>query len=178
MSAHYETIIAVDPGASGAMALFVRGRADVVVDMPTVQERISGMWRTRPDVRGLSGIMGAMIERADTLPLLVLERVHATKRDGPSRAFAFGRYYESIRQCAACYRMDERTVPPNKWKQDLRLTNDKTQSLGRAREVFPSFELRLSRKKDDGRAEALLIGHWYLCFGEDYFDEDEVQAVS
>ena len=52
-------------------------------------------------------------------------------------------YYESIRQCAACYRMDERTVPPNKWKQDLRLTNDKTQSLERAREVFPSFELRL-----------------------------------
>lgn len=170
---HHQTLLAVDPGINGAMALFIAGRAELVIDMPTVTQRVNRNNRRHPDVRALSAIVGAAIEHADMLPLLVMERVSATPNDGASRAFVFGRFFESVRQCAACYGMDERTVPPSKWMQDLRKPKGKPASLAMAREHFPGFQQRLARAKDDGRAEALLIGKWYLTHGSEYFDEDD-----
>lgn len=171
MQQHNDTILAVDPGINGAMALFVRGHAELVIDMPTVIQRVNRNNRRHPDNRALSSLMAAAIEHAGVRPLLIVERVSATPKDGSSRAFVFGRFFECVRQCGACYGLDQRTVPPNKWKQDLRLGKEKAKSLDHARQLFPAFRNRLARVKDDGRAEALLIGHWYLLHGEDYFDE-------
>lgn len=174
---HNRTILAVDPGINGAMALFIDGRAELVVDMPTVIQRVNRNHRRHPDTWALSSIMAAAIAHAGERPLLVCERVSATPRDGSSRAFVFGRFFQSVRQCAACYGLDERTVPPATWKHRLRLSSDKKQSLAMARELFPGFTNRLARDKDDGRAEALLIGHWYLEHGQAYFEESTDDAV-
>lgn len=49
-------------------------------------------------------------------------------------------------------------VTPQKWKKDLGLSSDKNDSLAMARKLWP--DAPLERKKDNGRAEALLLAHW------------------
>ena len=49
-------------------------------------------------------------------------------------------------------------VTPQKWKKDMGLTSDKNESLTMARELWPITPL--ARKKDNGRAEALLMAEW------------------
>jgi hypothetical protein len=49
-------------------------------------------------------------------------------------------------------------VTPQKWKKDLKLDSDKNKSLALARELWPLAPLE--RKKDNGRAEALLMAEW------------------
>jgi crossover junction endodeoxyribonuclease RuvC len=49
-------------------------------------------------------------------------------------------------------------VRPRAWKKDMGLTADKDESLSMARELWP--DAPLARKKDNGRAEALLIAEW------------------
>jgi crossover junction endodeoxyribonuclease RuvC len=46
------------------------------------------------------------------------------------------------------------------WKRGAGLDADKAASLNRARLLFPGASL--DRKKDHGRAEALLLAHWAL----------------
>lgn len=56
-------------------------------------------------------------------------------------------------------------VSPAKWKRDLRLSADKGASRRRAIELWPSWAELFARVKDDGRAEAALIAHWWLTKG-------------
>jgi crossover junction endodeoxyribonuclease RuvC len=49
-------------------------------------------------------------------------------------------------------------IRPAVWKRRLGLTSDKEQARLRAQQLFPSADLR--RKRDHGRAEALLLA-WY-----------------
>lgn len=55
-------------------------------------------------------------------------------------------------------------VEAQTWKKDLGLSKDKKESLDLARELFPHLVDELKRMKDNGRAEALLIGHWCLKY--------------
>src|SRR5262249_13394755 len=49
-------------------------------------------------------------------------------------------------------------VRPHVWKRALSLTSDKEQVRWRAIQLYPGADLR--RKKDHGRAEALLLAHY------------------
>jgi len=53
-----------------------------------------------------------------------------------------------------------RRVPAYYWKRAQGVTADKETSLVAARERFPESCEQLTRKKDNGRAEALLIADW------------------
>jgi len=49
---------------------------------------------------------------------------------------------------------------PSSWKKDMGLTSDKSLSLTRAIEVFPSHASLLSKQKNAGLAEAMLLVAW------------------
>jgi hypothetical protein len=49
-------------------------------------------------------------------------------------------------------------IRPHVWKRTLGLTSDKERARLRAMQLFPTADLR--RKKDHGRAEALLLGYY------------------
>lgn len=53
-----------------------------------------------------------------------------------------------------------RTVRPGDWKRQMGLTKDKDDSLTMARALFPALADQLKRKKDNGRAEAILLAEW------------------
>lgn len=89
--------------------------------------------------------------------IVVVEAVHAMPKQGVSSSFKFGVSYGvalSLAQAMGVWEL----VTPRVWKQDLELTADKNDSLAMARLLWP--DAPLARKKDNGRAEALLMAEW------------------
>ena len=94
----------------------------------------------------------------------VVETVHSMPRQGVASAFTFGATFGSILSIIQARQLPLHLISPSRWKRDLGLTGkDKKAALHKARLLFPAAEL--SRAKDHGRAEALLLGHWWLRHG-------------
>ena len=88
----------------------------------------------------------------------VIEAVHSMPAQGVASSFKFGLAYGMAIAIMERLRCPWHMVTPQKWKKDMGLTSDKNQSLDMARELWPNAPLE--RKKDNGRAEALLMAEW------------------
>lgn len=91
---------------------------------------------------------------------IIIEAVHSMPNQGVSSTFKFGKAYGQIIGMAQSMNCVTHFVSPQKWKRDLGLSRDKEDSLKLARTMWP--DAPLTRKKDNGRAEALLISGWYV----------------
>ena len=89
---------------------------------------------------------------------VIVEAVHAMPKQGVSSTFKFGMAYGAAICLAQRFNVHVNGVAPRIWKRDLKLDSDKDTSLLLAREMWPNAPL--ARKKDNGRAEALLLAHW------------------
>jgi len=87
-----------------------------------------------------------------------LESVHAFSGQGVSSTFKFGRAVGAIDAVCEAFRSPVHYVTPQKWKKLLGLDSDKHKSLELARSLWPNAPL--SRKKDNNRAEALLLAEY------------------
>ena len=77
------------------------------------------------------------------------------------RAFTFGRGYGLCLGVIAALGLPSTLVTPQVWKKAAGLLRaDKEKSRARAIQLWPQADLGLV--KHHGRAEALLIGRWYL----------------
>lgn len=87
-----------------------------------------------------------------------VEAVHSMPAQGVASTFKFGIAFGMA--LAMTQRINAPTfmVTPQRWKKDLGLSKDKNKALELARELWPTAPL--ARKKDNGRAEALLLAHW------------------
>ena len=151
-------ICGVDPGLSGALAFVELDENGEVaealtLDMPTtffVDERLV------PCPRGLLEFFQS--EKPD---LIVLEHVESRPGRGSVSEWRFAQGFGALLAVAQTHAgaRDARVhlVRPRLWKEKLGLNSDKNLSLATARTLFPSAEYLLKRKKDDGRAEALLL---------------------
>lgn len=143
-----DVLLTIDPGQKGALALFdTRGHLVAVRDMPDTIHAIAAIvhdWR--PDL--------AIVERAQSMP-----------HQGVTSSFRYGTHYGSLLGVLAGRLVPYETVPPAAWKRALGLGADKTAARRRACELWPDFARDFARVKDDGRAEAALIGHWHLTKG-------------
>jgi len=65
----------------------------------------------------------------------------------------------------AALRLPYTRVRPQIWKRAFGLSKDKAASILRAQQLYPDADLR--RRKDDGRAEALLLAYhcWQMTAG-------------
>lgn len=62
-------------------------------------------------------------------------------------------------------------VPPHKWKKDMKLSNEKIESVQMAEQLRPHEKFRTPKGRLlDGRAEAILIREWWINQKE---EEDE-----
>lgn len=89
---------------------------------------------------------------------VVIEAVHAMPGQGVSSSFKFGMAFGGAISLAQRLKCPWHLVTPRKWKQDMGLTSDKNDSLVMARQTW--LNAPLTRKKDNGRAEALLMAEW------------------
>jgi Holliday junction resolvasome RuvABC endonuclease subunit len=142
-------IIGIDPGLSGAVAYLNHCYAHVE-DMPVAGGQV--------DAANLSQMIG--LWKSDNEMVAYVEQVGARPGQGVSSMFKFGMSYGAALAVLAACGVPVHLVTPGKWKKALGLSSDKEQSRRRAIELFPKLADDLKRKKDDGRAEALLLAHY------------------
>lgn len=88
----------------------------------------------------------------------VVEDVHSMPSQGVASTFKFGRAVGAIEAVVALFREPWFIVSPQRWKADMKVTSDKSTSLELARKTWSTAPL--TRKKDHGVAEALLLAEW------------------
>jgi crossover junction endodeoxyribonuclease RuvC len=141
-------IIGIDPGFSGAWGMIRHDGSYVACgDMIHNGEHIqvTEVYRAISQARGVDDLAVA------------LEKVASRPAQGVVSVFKFGMAYGAA--ISICERLgDWQTVTPQVWKKALGLSKEKSESLDLARQLWPSAPL--SRVKDNGRAEALLIAEW------------------
>lgn len=150
-------IMAFDPGITGAGAVLDVENAPKLVtvfDMPTIE--IKG--KKRIDVFNL----GFKIDCYASLTRVALvEEVGFMKgNEARGSAFVFGFATGVIHGVLGVCLIPTKTVKPSIWKLGLGLSSDKDESIKRAIKYLPESEKYLTRKKDHGKAEAILLA-WY-----------------
>ena len=149
--------IGIDPGLSGAVAVIDENGVRRADEMPTVQTGKTGFVKRAVDLHGLASILRPYANQ----PLIqqsvkvFLERVNAFPGQGTSSMFSLGMSYWGAAGVVAGLGLPLHLVEAKDWKRHFRLNADKELARGLAARMFPSVDL--SRKKDHGRAEALLI---------------------
>lgn len=146
-------IVGVDPGKRGALALLdTESGATKFADMPLVS------YGTKQLVSGLG--IAQVIE--DWQPDAgAIERVGARPGQGSVSMFNFGASYWGAKSVIECFCPSLMLVTPQTWKRRLGLIGkDKEAARELAIKLYPEAASMLRRKKDEGRAEALLIASY------------------
>lgn len=156
------TVIAIDPGNTGALAL-LDGAELIVVDMPT---EVRGK-RTTLDLAGLWAIVGGWGWGREGRPAVV-EAVNGMGRQ--AGAGNFGKMVGACEMAVVAAGFDLVRAPPQTWKFQVGLNAQpgadtkarKNASRALAQQLFPNHAHLFSRVKDDGRAEAALMAWWFI----------------
>lgn len=143
-------IFSIDPGLSGAWALVVDGRAEACGDMPTTGEK--------PHKHVGVVVLGNHM-KSFAPDLCVIEQAWSRPTDGGVQAFKFGTTYGQVLAIPRLLGFEVETVSPQAWKRRFKLLKQpKSKSRAKALELCPWLDRMLYRERDEGRAEAVLIG--------------------
>ncbi len=170
-------IIAIDVGITGALAsLNEAGELCYFADLPIAS---SGATKWVDGGRLLTMLFKAregeparvFVEYMHALPMIASAAdPNPTARGGGIwAASAKGMVLGSVLAVLQVAQLPYELVVPQKWKRALGLlmpeasyAQKKQASLDLARTLFPKAQAGLARYRDNGRAEAILIGHWAL----------------
>ena len=156
--------VGIDVGANGAIAVFDNDKLVEVHDMPTKTIVINNRKKKRVDAEALSDLLEFHIEVA------VIEQVTAMPNQGVSSMFAFGQAAGIVEGVLASATHNVIYVRPQSWKKHFMLGSNKGEARALASQLWPDMSDKFKRVKDDGRAEAALIGLWGI--------ENEDKAIS
>jgi crossover junction endodeoxyribonuclease RuvC len=155
--------IGCDPGLTGALAVLRQGAGAMpelieIVDMPVITTRRAGKASASIDAEALAAALAGIVRRHEGVEHFVIERVSASPGAGVAGMFKFGRSAGLVEGMAWALGLRVTSVPPAVWKGALRLGRDKGESRRAAAIVWPGQAHLFERVRDDGRAEAGLIG--------------------
>ena len=132
---------------TGGVALISEGWSEVH-DLPVYTE--GGV-----DVAALADILTSV-----DVDHVYIERQQARPKQGVSSVFKLGYAYGQIVTSVAMLKLPHTTITPVKWKRSLNVPADKDAARRLAQQWYPQLADQLKRKKDEHRAEALLIAHF------------------
>jgi crossover junction endodeoxyribonuclease RuvC len=150
--------LGIDPGIGGALALLSRDyELLAVIDMPVMAG--TGK-RQQVNAVELSKIIDSWQRKSEGDQLIAfIEQVSARPGQGVSSMFSFGDSFGAVRGVLAAKGIPLLLVTPQAWKKRAGLIGtEKDRSRTVAQQMFPSADL--ARKKDVGRADALLIARY------------------
>jgi len=149
-------ILGVDVGLNGALALYgSEGLVSIeILDMPTHEITTNGKKKNRIDIYELARIIDA---RSNEIEHAFVEEVTATPQMGVTSSFSFGMSSGLVHGILAANFIPMTLIRPQAWKKHFGLKADKDDSRRKASSLFPDHAGKWASKKDDGRAEALLI---------------------
>lgn len=148
----------VDPGLDGAIALFEPVNSLLHVwDMPTVEILVTGKKKRRVDLHALARLI---MQHHLVIAKGAIEEVGAMPGQGVTSMFNFGWSACAPEMAMACFGVPYLTIPPSRWKRQMRIGKDKEGARREASRLLPQHAANWARKKDDGRAEATLLAYW------------------
>lgn len=154
-------VLAIDPGAKGALAFFDPKAGTLeIVDTPTVEVKRGAKLKTE-----ISAQMLAAIIQARKPTEAVVEKVGAMPGQGVSSMFQFGRGVGMIEGVLAALGIPVTYTAPQTWQKAVGARAGKDGNRQRAAELFPAYASTFSRAKDDGRADAALMAWWRVANG-------------
>lgn len=145
-------ILAIDPGLSGSIALFNPTTRHIdVYDMPTITSK-----NGRPETNLHQ--LATMLRITETgRHLALIEQVNAMPGQGVTSMFRFGQNFGACQMAVTGNGWETHYVVPVVWKKHFKLGSVKGASRQTALQLFPQMAHMLSREKDHGRAEAMLL---------------------
>lgn len=153
-------VIGIDPGKGGALALVKAAQVLHVEDTPLIK---GTKGKAQYDERGMWSTLKALTERHQ-VDRIVLEKVSAMPGQGVTSMFTFGQGFGLWLGMLAALPVPYELVTPRRWKKtmlaDIPGTDQKARSILAAKRLFPGLEL--PRKKDHGKAEAVLLAAYGL----------------
>lgn len=153
--------IGIDPGLDGAIAFLYSDGTARVCNAPT------GKIGKKRDY--LLAQMANLLERQinEIRQVAAVERVHSMPKQGVASSFNFGKGFGLWLGLLAGRGIPFDLVEPTRWKKVMLdgMGKEKDAARIRAQQLFPSLATELSRKKDHGRAEALLIAEYRRRIG-------------
>jgi len=156
-------LLGIDPGLTGAMAAITPDRRYTgVFDMPVIAKGKGATVQRHIDAAGLASLIKQARIAAGSVDvwMAAVEQVAARPGQGVSGVFSLGDSFGAIRATLAVKGIATEFVSPSTWKRAYGLDADKERARAKAIELFPDMADALARKKDHGRAEALLIAEF------------------
>jgi crossover junction endodeoxyribonuclease RuvC len=146
-------LAAIDPGKTGAIALLSADGVLVdVVDMPTMSVR-------GKDRVNAIAVADLFVERQ--VKACVIEGVHPFKDGSQTAMFYFGYGAGVLEGVAAGAGVPCQIIPAATWKKRAGVPADKGAARQMASRLWPGAAAKFKLVKNDGRADAALLGRWY-----------------
>ena len=176
--------IGIDPGIGGAVAFLdtVTG-AVKFCDMPTITVQSAKRDHREIDAAeivnmlmreiGRNGQVHAILEKVSAAPIGMKQRggtvcpaCGRVPSPGATSTFNFGMGFGIWKGVLAGLQIPFTLVHPATWKSKIMrdMGKGKGASIIRAKELYPQASASLSRVKDHGRADALLLAHYGKMF--------------
>ncbi len=152
-------IIGIDPGLSGAIAIFENNKVIDIFDMPVMPEGKKN--KRQINSAQLVRILKDNIQAEDEV-CVVVEQVNAMPGQGVTSMFNFGQSFGAIKGVCAALNLPIFFVRPSKWKKHFELINSsKDSSRTKVIEMYPTLSSQLTKKKDANKSDAILIARFY-----------------
>jgi Holliday junction resolvasome RuvABC endonuclease subunit len=161
--------VGIDPGLSGAIAVIDSDTKDIsFVDTPVLEIRVGKKLKHQQDAYAIASLLRALSSGKDVM--VTIEKVNAMPdvgtgaKMGSTSAFNFGLGFGMWLGILAALEIPHQQVHPATWKAVMMRdsTKDKDASRMKAMQLFPLSAKDLTRKKDHGRADALLMAAWAI----------------
>ena len=146
-------IYGIDPCFTGAVSIYDTELDSLIIhDIPVVKSPKGKTLINLPE------LLSILINTENQPSLAAIERVNAMPNQGVSSTFRFGQGFGQLEMAIVASKLPIKYVTPRQWKKYFDLTRDKGESRRLAKLCFPNYAHCFKRVKDDGRAEAALIG--------------------
>ena len=153
-------IFGIDPGLSGAIAVFINNKISNVFEIPVMSEGKKNK-RQLNSAHLVKLLKDNLVDGKEAS--VVVEQVNAMPGQGVTSMFNFGQTFGAIKGICAALNLPIFFVRPSKWKKHFNLINSqKDSSRTKAIEMYPSLSEELSRKKDVNKADAILIARYFF----------------
>lgn len=147
------TIIGIDPGAEGGVAILRDGRPVFIMPIPMVGNEVH------------PGIFASMVNEHRTNVIAVVERQQPMPKNGSIACFRLGQNYGTLIGVLCTLAIRTELVSPKVWKEQIlpNTKKDKPAAVAYCARSFPGVNLRRTAKcktAHDGMADALCIAEY------------------
>jgi crossover junction endodeoxyribonuclease RuvC len=142
--------LGIDPGLEGALAIVNEHR--VIDDLPVHRVRSGKRLRAELDLGGLRELL-----IAHKYDHVFIEQVAARPGQGVTSMFRFGLVTGQIIGLVAGLRVPYSLILPRRWQRMADCGPAPDEARRRAGQLYPDAVPYLTRKRDAGRADAILI---------------------